>query len=103
MLPCGWNTLHARLMKFSGRLLLGAVCLLVGEGISRATLLAWEGEVLKGTIPVKTLFTTVSNGNPQVIDVGALTGEQQNTWVGRRRSKEHLTGLMSRKRDPRIA
>ena len=81
MLPCGWNTLHARLMKFSGRLLLGAVCLLVGEGISRATLLAWEGEVLKGTIPVKTLFTTVSNGNPQVIDVGALTGDRSFEFI----------------------
>jgi len=55
--------------------------LLAGASVADAGLSDFQNEVNSGTPPVTTLFTTVSGSAPQLIDVGALTGDRSFEFI----------------------
>jgi len=55
--------------------------LLVGASAADATLVDWQNQVLSGTQPTTTLFTTVSGSAPVLFDVGALSGDSSFEFI----------------------
>lgn len=48
---------------------------------SHATLAMWQAEVGSGTATVSTVFDTVNGATPQMIDVGALSGDRSFEFI----------------------
>ena len=68
-------------MKLACRSLFYVGWLLSGVEVTKASIVTWQGEVLTGTIPTVTLFATVLAGNPQVINVGNLSGDRSFEFI----------------------